>query len=431
METVTQVAQAMQYGLGEVADDLGRASGFIQRERVLKGSSFVQTLVFAWLAQPAASMEELSQSAANLGVGISRQGLDERFTPLAAEFLKGVLSAAIEQVITAEAVTTPVLARFNGVYVLDSTSIRLPACLAQVWAGNQQAALKVSVSWDLRGGGLSQVHLQAGRQHDQRAPMQQQPLPAGALRVADLGYYNLAVFERLDQAGAYWVSRYKVGTEVYTQQGQVLNVLKYLQEHSLEGESLDIPIRLGQRKRLACRLVAVPVSQATQEQRQARLKRQAARKQRRLSEAVRDLAGWNIYLTNAPVELLSATEVGLIGRVRWQIEQLFDVWKSDGLLDEWRTANPWRVLCEVYAKLLALLIQHWLFLVGDGHDLRSSLTQAARTIRKKAWHIAMVLGDQAGLCQVLMSIRFCLKKGCRISSSRHKPPSFSLFYGLS
>ena len=64
METVTQVAQAMQYGLGEVADDLGRASGFIQRERVLKGSSFVQTLVFAWLAQPAASMEELSQSAA-------------------------------------------------------------------------------------------------------------------------------------------------------------------------------------------------------------------------------------------------------------------------------------------------------------------------------------------------------------------------------
>ena len=154
METVTQVAQAMQYGLGEVADDLGRASGFIQRERVLKGSSFVQTLVFAWLAQPAASMEELSQSAANLGVGISRQGLDERFTPLAAEFLKGVLSAAIEQVITAEAVTTPVLARFNGVYVLDSTSIRLPACLAQVWAGNQQAALKVSVSGDLRAGGL-------------------------------------------------------------------------------------------------------------------------------------------------------------------------------------------------------------------------------------------------------------------------------------
>ena len=127
METVTQGAQAMQYVVGEVADDLGRASGFIQRERVLSGSSFGQTRVFAGLAQPAAWMEELSQSAANLGVGISRQGLDERFTPRAAEFLKGVLSAAIEQVITAQAVTTPVLARFNGVYGLDSPASVPPA----------------------------------------------------------------------------------------------------------------------------------------------------------------------------------------------------------------------------------------------------------------------------------------------------------------
>ena len=31
--------------------------------------------------------------------------------------------------------------------------------------------------------------------------------------------------------------------------------------------------------------------------------------------------------------------------------------------DEWRTNNPWRVLCELYAKLIGLLLQHWLILL--------------------------------------------------------------------
>ncbi len=49
-------------------------------------------------------------------------------------------------------------------------------------------------------------------------------------------------------------------------------------------------------------------------------------------------------------------------RARWQVEKLFDLWKRHGLLEETRSRKPWRVLCEVYAKLLGLLVQHWIFL---------------------------------------------------------------------
>ncbi len=44
METVTQVAVAMQHILTEVADRLGKESGFIQRQRRLSGSSFAQSV---------------------------------------------------------------------------------------------------------------------------------------------------------------------------------------------------------------------------------------------------------------------------------------------------------------------------------------------------------------------------------------------------
>ena len=48
----------------------------------------------------------------------------------------------------------------------------------------------------------------------------------------------------------------------------------------------------------------------------------------------------------------------------YNIELLFKLWKSQGRVDESRSTKPWRILCEVYAKLLAMLVQHWVFLVS-------------------------------------------------------------------
>lgn len=99
MASVTQLSAVMQKVLIEKAEELGESSGFIQRRRVMSGASFVQALVFGWLGNPAASLGELSQSAANVGSGISRQGIAKRFTVKAAEFLRQVLSASVEAVL--------------------------------------------------------------------------------------------------------------------------------------------------------------------------------------------------------------------------------------------------------------------------------------------------------------------------------------------
>jgi hypothetical protein len=79
MTIVTKIAEAMQTVLGEWADEKARETGFIQRQRKVSGRSFVQSLVFGWLANGESRMEELSQSSANVGVSITRQGLQQRF----------------------------------------------------------------------------------------------------------------------------------------------------------------------------------------------------------------------------------------------------------------------------------------------------------------------------------------------------------------
>jgi len=45
-------------------------------------------------------------------------------------------------------------------------------------------------------------------------------------------------------------------------------------------------------------------------------------------------------------------------KIRWQIELLFKLWKSHGRVDEWRTKKPARIVCEIYAKLIGLVVQH-------------------------------------------------------------------------
>jgi hypothetical protein len=95
--------------------------------------------------------------------------------------------------VAAHPVAIPILQRFNGVYLLDSTTITLPDALASVWQGcggsatGSAAALKVQVLWNFTTGALHYVGLQDGRASDQRAPVQAVLLPPGALRIADLG----------------------------------------------------------------------------------------------------------------------------------------------------------------------------------------------------------------------------------------------------
>jgi hypothetical protein len=425
METVAQVGETLQYLLNEVADRLGRESGFIQRQRKFSGSSFVQTLVFGFLAKSDSTMEELSQSAANVGVEISRQGLDERFSPQAAEFLRRMVEASMTCVLRVNSVTTPIVQRFNGVYVEDSTVVALPQALAEVWAGCQGSALKVSVRWDMQHGGLERVHLHAAREHDQQAPLHRQALPPGALQLRDLGYFDLATMQQHHEQDTYWVMRYKVGTALFSRQGQPVSLLRLLQQAPTA--VIECGLQLGADIRLPVRLVAQAVSAEELTRRQARLRQWERKHQTRASADKWALLGWTIYLTNAPTTILTSQEVLAVAQLRWQIEMLFKLWKSEAQLDAWRTANPWRILCEVYAKLIALIIQHWLILLGEGHDLHKSLVQMSRSIQKKAWHLAAVLAHPQALFQALTDLCRCFRAGCNISPSSSSPPSFQRF----
>ena len=431
MSSLAQVATALQHVLTTVADQAAQETGFVQRVRKWTGALFVQTLVLGWLGNPAASLSELTQVAAKLGVSVSPQGLAQRFGEPAAKLLERVLRAAVEQVIAAEPVAVPLLQRFTGVFILDGSTIALPDGLAQVWAGcggrvarGTRAALKLAVRLDLGSGRLDGPVVTAGRSQDRASTLQHAAVPPGALRLADLGFWSLEVFRRIGEAGAFWLSRLNLQVIVFATDGSRRDLPSWLAQQ--KGTRLDVPVRLGAALKLPARLLGVRVPAAVAAERRRKLRAAAQREGTTPSQATLALADWTLLVTNVPQEQLSVAEALVLARARWQIELLFKLWKQHGQIDESRSRDPWRVLCEVYAKVTAMVIQHWILLVGCWLFADRSLVEAAKTVRKEATCLAGAFRRHARLVEALGAIRRCLSAGCQIDHRKTKPSTFQL-----
>ncbi len=431
---IAQVSRAMHRLLTDVADELAREAEFVKREVKVTGSNFAQTLVLGWLSNPEATLAELSQTAAAVGLEITAQGLAQRFTKEACDFMRAELEAAVNQVIGAAAVTIPILQRFRGVYLTDSSIISLPGALADEWSGcgNGQgegdAAIKLELRVDMVSGEMEGPFLTNGRTNDRKAAREHKPLARNSLHIADLGYWKLDDLEEKSLTGVYWLSRPQVQTALYDVCGQRWSLVDFMQRQT--EQVVDAQILLGARHQIPARLLAVRVPQEVADQRRYQLKKQAKRKGETVSQARLILAAWTILVTNVPATKLSGKEAFVLARLRWQIELIFKLWKTQGQVDKSRSNKPWRILCELYAKLIAMIVQHWTFLIGSWSFPDRSLVKAAKTVRQHALSLAIALPDVSRLREVFTILARCLAAGCRINKSAKSPRTFQLLLAL-
>lgn len=406
MASLPQVAAALQHVVTEVPTALARESGFCRRRSKLTAACFVAATVLGWLADPDATLGGLAQRAADRGVALSPQGLAQRFTPAAAALLRGVWEAALAEVIVADPV---------AVGLLDSTTVALPDGLAPVWAGcggrvpqGGQAALKLTVQLDLSTGRLAALPGD-GRAQDK----------ASALRVTDLGFWRLDVLREVAAQDAFFLSRLHLQTAVFAADGERLDLAGWLPRQ--RRRRLSVAVTLGVEARVPARLLVVRVPNRVAAARRAKIRADAKREGVPPGARKLALAAWTLLVTNAPPDVLTIREALVLARARWQIELLFKLWKDAGHLDDRRSADPARILCEVYAKLTAMVVQHWILLVGCRLFADRSLTRAARAVRDHAVCLLLVVASRVGLLAVLRALAGCFAVGCRVDRRRRKP----------
>lgn len=435
MSSIPQVCHAVQQLLTEVANQAAQTTGFTKRPSKISGALFVSTLVFSWLAKPEARMSDLSQTAALLGTPVSAAALEQRCTEAAVACLRQVLAAAMAVVIRGPVVALPVLDRFPAVTVQDSTVIPLPAVLADRWPGcggstpeAGAAALKVDVRYGLGDGGMDVLDLQPGRSSDQNAVSQTAPLPAGSLKLHDLGYVSLERLAALQAAGIHTLCRLKSQTTVTTAAGRRWPLAALL--GAQPEDEVDLGVQLGAAQQVPGRLLAVRVPAAVAAERRRKLVAEAQREGRVPSKERLMLCAWTVYFTTVPAEQLTLAEALVLARQRWQVELLFKLWKSQGQVDASRGSKPLRVACEVVAKLLALVIQHWLLVTTCWQYPDRSLVQASATVRRLATSLAVSLADRAALTAVVERLAMALAAGCRVGSRCDRRPAYQLLQAV-
>jgi hypothetical protein len=433
MTSIADQATTLQRILEEEADRLARETGFIQRERAFSGADFAQGLIVGWLQEPDIRLEGLVQLLQRREVSISASGLSQRFSEKAATFMQAVFERLAQEQMAVEAVDVPLLRRFTAVIIEDSSVVMLPESLAEVWQGcggrgqTSEAALKLFVRWEVLSGQVHGPRVVDGRHSDQRSPFQSDELPAGGLYLADLGFFSLERLAHLAKRQAdgkrWFVMRLRTGTALYTRSGHRIDVRGILPQR--EGEARELGVLLGQQSRIPVRLLMVRVSAEVAAQRRQRLHEAAQAHGQHPGEEAWYLADWTLVVTNVARNRLSLPEALVLLRLRWQIERLFRLWKEHGHIDEWRSKQPWRIRCEIYGKLAAMLIQHWLICRGCWHDPERSLVKAAAVVRREANRIMVALYE-GDLQTVLASIFRCMRSGCRLERRKSHPSTAQL-----
>ena len=221
--------------------------------------------------------------------------------------------------------------------------------------------------------------------------------------LSDLGYFVVKRFQQIDQQHAYFLSRFDLQTAIFEPHtGERLDLLAWLRTQTRT--QVETEWLVGAQDKVRCRVIAVQLPSEAADRRRQKARENAQRKGRTLSPRHLALLDWNIYITNLPATVLSLRQVLVMYAVRWQIELIFKVWKSHCALDHVPGRRRERVLTELYAKLIGVVVTHFLIAPSRSLERELSMVKVQHLLRRYALRLAQSLGSLEQLVAVLNKI---------------------------
>jgi hypothetical protein len=411
---IAQGKQKVDTYFGEsYVEQIARACRFVQRCSPITGLVFFKALVFGFIQHPRASLNQLVQICYDFDVTISQQGLDQRINTAAVVFLKVMLEKALAICQAQQRTTAAQLDQFSAVYFQDSSIIPVPEALQEIFPGfggnASAAAIKVQLLFDYLGGNIAHLEFRPGRATDQAYQGHLQQIQPDSLVIQDLGFFNLETLQDVvDPGQAFFLTRwYNQASLFLAQQPQEpLDMLSFLRQQ--RDNAAEYQVLLGARHRIPCRMICVRLPKPVAAQRRRRAKADAKRRGQPLSQRSLALLDWNVFVTNVPIERLSLHQILVCYSLRWQVELIFKLWKSEAALKHLAGFRKERLLCELYAKMIGIVLTHCLvaplrFLLRD-QQIEISLTKARQILQDRVKSIAVAVGADPQRLRVEIAI---------------------------
>ena len=308
------------------------------------------------------------------GLKVTKAGLQKRFgvNQLASvkAFLQEVMSSRLRR-LEGQSVSYGWFSSFGKVLLEDSVCVSLNAKLFKFFPGSyskkgKASTARIQLCLNLKGLIYERFALQSYRDNDQKySPKILSLLQAGDLVIRDLGYMIVKVLKDISNLGAFFLSRYKPGVNLYdASSGDEFDLAERLTHISDRGDKyLDINVILGTKEQVPMRLVALKCPEEIAQQR-IRKARKERNKKANHSKKYYQLLQWSIFLTNVPSETWKAEEVIQVYGFRWHIEMVFKVWKSKFGLQRLMTQNQIKKIIHAQIFFYLFLAYLTIFYLG-------------------------------------------------------------------
>ena len=351
-------------------EKIAKSTGFMTRKRKITAKDFVSTLIFSALTQKERSLLDITNE---LDCNVSKVAVHKKFTPLAVDFVKGILAELISQSFTSNPLHDLNEMNFSQINIKDSTKVSLPKQFADQYpsfGGFNNAItslLNIQFEYNLLDNSWKELKFTKVTKNDQSDSRDTvDDIIKGSLNLRDLGYISTTYLQAIESKEAFYLNRlHKIN--IYQKKGGKFKKIDWCElakEDKKNGFSKirEMVVYLGQQK-LKTRLVinSVPENVKAEKIRKAAKggKRSKKSKKYNISAEHKAKLGYSLIITNIPKEKMDAQTVIKTYSLRWQIELKFKAWKSNLKIDQIKPVNIYRMECELYCKLIfAFLASH-------------------------------------------------------------------------
>jgi hypothetical protein len=359
---------------------MANETGFIKRQRKIKAKMFLEKLLINHMQMPNMSLQELAAEVVEEGSGLKKQSLHQRFNYSGKEFLRKVLEKGLETSFT-EVNCLKGLEFIRAIDVIDSTQIPLLDCFEDLHPKTQGkgAAIKVQACLEVMKNKVKTLEVRPAREPDQGYEGVLDQIEEGTLQIGDLGYFNIDRFKKIEETGAFFLSRYFKATHLYEEESEELINLRERLKATQELK-LEIKVKLGKQEKFPCRLIAVRLSQKAYEKRMRNFDRQQKRRKVKVGEKEDVLNEWNIFVSNLP-GVIEEDQICNLYFLRWQVELFFKALKSWFNLRSLNQSDANRAAIYLYLSLISMMLLNLLMIPTLEKEL--SLYQAAKLWKRK------------------------------------------------
>jgi hypothetical protein len=393
-----------------------------------------------------------------IGCSVTTSAIEKRIKAAAADFLLSLLHATMTTAIFAEDVDIEILRRFTGVYLQDGTVISLPTSLREIYkgfggkkSGEVKSALRAQVRINLLNGQMFGPWIKDASAYESEGPgsIEEEEILEYSLFLADSAYFTLHRMRWMSDRNKWWLTHARADLNLQDSKGVKKTLVEYIKQHEHQ-KVIDEWVTLGATgpTRQKVRIIAFRVSEETAERRRNKKDKRTktrgkgsrrdvrvgkckerpsidGRHRQEVSAKRLQLSDWTILITNMPEELVLAHEARVLMRARWQIELVWRLWKERGEVDIWRSEKDMRILCEIYAKMIGMVIEHWMTIMGCWNEPHRSQVKASMAVKAVAISCLLTIAGPISLQGVLKAAKKAMK-GQKVMNTQKRPSTSGL-----